>query len=69
MTAYKTVNPATGETLKEFPLATAGEVEQRAGGLEGWPSGTGNRHPVEARAKVIARVAELYRERRTSWPG
>lgn len=62
MTAYKTVNPATGETLKEFPLATASEVEaalaasQQA--FQAWRAA-----PVEARTKVIARVAELYRER------
>ncbi|MEC5181712.1 NAD-dependent succinate-semialdehyde dehydrogenase [Arthrobacter sp. CG_A4] len=63
MTAYKTVNPATGETMKEFPLATAGEVEQALAASKkafaDWRSA-----PVEARAKVIARVAELYRERR-----
>lgn len=62
MTAYKSVNPATGETLKEFPLATAGEVEQALAASKeafvDWRSA-----PVEARAKVIARVAELYRER------
>ncbi|WP_160668316.1 NAD-dependent succinate-semialdehyde dehydrogenase [Pseudarthrobacter sp. ATCC 49987] len=62
MTAYKTVNPATGETLKEFPLATAGEVE---GALAASKAAFGDWQaaPVEARAKVIARVAELYRER------
>ncbi|MEC5191267.1 MULTISPECIES: NAD-dependent succinate-semialdehyde dehydrogenase [unclassified Arthrobacter] len=62
MTAYKTVNPATGETLKEFPLATAGDVEQALAASKAafadWQAA-----PVEARAKVIARVAELYRER------
>ncbi|MHA7221828.1 NAD-dependent succinate-semialdehyde dehydrogenase [Arthrobacter sp. RHLT1-20] len=62
MTAYKTVNPATGETSKEFPLATAVEVEQALAASKeafvDWRSA-----PVEARAKVIARVAELYRER------
>ncbi|XAS64304.1 NAD-dependent succinate-semialdehyde dehydrogenase [Micrococcaceae bacterium Sec5.8] len=62
MTAYKTVNPATGETLKEFPLATAGEVEQALAASKAafadWQAA-----PVKARAKVIARVAELYRER------
>ena len=62
MTAYKTVNPATGETLKEFPLATAGEVEEALAvserAFQAWRTA-----PVEARAKVIARVAELYRER------
>jgi succinate-semialdehyde dehydrogenase/glutarate-semialdehyde dehydrogenase len=62
MTAYKTVNPATGETLKEFPLATAGEVEQALAASKeafaDWQAA-----PVEARAKVVARVADLYRER------
>lgn len=62
MTAYKTVNPATGETLKEFPLATAGEVEQALSASKkafaDWQAA-----PVETRAKVMARVAELYRER------
>ncbi|WP_346958451.1 NAD-dependent succinate-semialdehyde dehydrogenase [uncultured Arthrobacter sp.] len=62
MTAYKTVNPATGETEKEFPLATSAEVEaalaaaQQA--FQEWRTA-----PVEERTKVIARVAELYRER------
>ena len=63
MTAYKTVNPATGETLKEFPVATAAEVEQALAAsheaYRAWRSG-----PVEDRAKVMARVAELYLERR-----
>ncbi len=62
MTAYKTVNPATGETLKEFPVATAAEVEQALAASQeafrAWRSG-----PVEDRAKVLARVAELYLER------
>ena len=62
MTAYKTVNPATGETLKEFPVATAAEVEQALAASQeafrAWRSG-----PAEDRAKILARVAELYLER------
>ncbi|MEO5992365.1 MAG: NAD-dependent succinate-semialdehyde dehydrogenase, partial [Arthrobacter sp.] len=62
MTAYKTVNPATGETLKEFPLATADEVENALAAskqaFQAWQAA-----PVADRAAVIARVAELYRER------
>ncbi|MEQ4519584.1 NAD-dependent succinate-semialdehyde dehydrogenase [Pseudarthrobacter sp. B907] len=62
MTAYKTVNPATGETEKEFPLATADEVETALAAAQQafleW-----RKAPVEERTKVIARVAELYRER------
>ncbi|MDN3935975.1 NAD-dependent succinate-semialdehyde dehydrogenase [Arthrobacter sp. YD4] len=62
MTAYKTVNPATGETEKEFPLATKEEVETALAAAQQafleW-----RKAPVEERTKVIARVAELYRER------
>jgi len=62
MTAYKTVNPATGETEKEFPLATQEEVETALAAAQQafleW-----RKAPVEERTKVIARVAELYRER------
>ncbi len=62
MTAYKTVNPATGETLKEFPLATAEEMEQSVASshaaFRSWRS-----TPVEDRATVIGRVAEIYTER------
>ncbi|WP_432397609.1 NAD-dependent succinate-semialdehyde dehydrogenase [Pseudarthrobacter sp. L19] len=62
MTAYKTVNPATGETEKEFPLATKQEVETALAAAQQafleW-----RKAPVEERTKVIARVAELYRER------
>lgn len=62
MTAYKTVNPATGETEREFPLATKQEVETALAAAQQafleW-----RKAPVEERTKVIARVAELYRER------
>ncbi|MCB5272774.1 Succinate semialdehyde dehydrogenase [NAD(P)+] Sad [Arthrobacter sp. SO5] len=62
MTAYKTVNPATGETLKEFPIATAEEMEQSLASshaaFRSWRS-----TPVEDRATVIGRVAEIYTER------
>ncbi|MDJ0321085.1 NAD-dependent succinate-semialdehyde dehydrogenase [Pseudarthrobacter sp. PS3-L1] len=62
MTAYKTVNPATGETLKEYPLATAGEMEQSLAASHAayrdWSSTA-----VDERAKVIGRVAEIYTER------
>lgn len=62
MTAYKTVNPATGETEKEFPLATKEEVETALAAAQQafleW-----RKAPVGERTKVIARVAELYRER------
>ena len=62
MTAYKSVNPATGETLREFPEATDTQIGEAVTAAHeayaGWRT-----EPVESRSKVIARVAELYRER------
>ncbi len=62
MTAYKSVNPATGETLREFPEATDTEIGQAVTAAHDayarWRT-----EPVETRSKVISRVAELYRER------
>lgn len=62
MTAYKTVNPATGETLKEFAEATDAEIAEAIStahtAFASWRA-----QPVEARSKVLTRVAELYRER------
>ncbi|MCC3275253.1 NAD-dependent succinate-semialdehyde dehydrogenase [Arthrobacter sp. zg-Y40] len=62
MTAYKSVNPATGETLQEFPEATDAQISQAVTSAHeaylAWRN-----EPVASRAKVVARVAELYRER------
>ncbi|WP_037577829.1 NAD-dependent succinate-semialdehyde dehydrogenase [Phaeacidiphilus oryzae] len=63
MTAYKTVNPATGETLKEFPEATAKEIEAALAdshaAFQSW------RHSAVAdRSAVLRRVGELYQERK-----
>lgn len=63
MTAYKTVNPATGETLQVFPEATSAEISDAIARAHTeflkW-----RETPVAGRAKIITRVAELYRERK-----
>ncbi|OMH29538.1 succinate-semialdehyde dehydrogenase [Tersicoccus phoenicis] len=63
MTAYTTVNPATGETLREFDELTAdgaADVLDRSHrAFLSW-----RRTPLEVRTRVLARVAELYAERR-----
>jgi succinate-semialdehyde dehydrogenase/glutarate-semialdehyde dehydrogenase len=60
---YATVNPYTGQTEKEFPfLATAdidGVVERAHAAFGEW-----RRRPVEERAAVVAKAAELMLERR-----
>ncbi len=62
MSMYKVVNPATGATESEFPTATdaeiAGVLERTAAAFGPWSS-----TPVDARAAVLLRVADLYAER------
>jgi succinate-semialdehyde dehydrogenase / glutarate-semialdehyde dehydrogenase len=59
---FKVVNPATNQTEREFPSATDAEVEQvlerSARAYQSWRT-TGK----DERAKVLLRVAELYKER------
>jgi len=59
---YRTVNPYTGETEKEFPFLEAGEVdgvvERAHAAFEEW-----RRRPVEERAQIVGRAAELMLER------
>jgi succinate-semialdehyde dehydrogenase/glutarate-semialdehyde dehydrogenase len=59
---YATVNPYTGETEKEFPFLATGEIDgviesAHAAFLE-W-----RRRPVEERAQIVGRAAELMLER------
>jgi succinate-semialdehyde dehydrogenase/glutarate-semialdehyde dehydrogenase len=60
---YATVNPYTGQTEKEFPFLESGEidgvVERAHAGFEEW-----RRRPVEERAAIVGRAAELMTERR-----
>ncbi|MCT1801233.1 NAD-dependent succinate-semialdehyde dehydrogenase [Kocuria carniphila] len=61
--AYATVNPATGETVKEFPTATDQEIKdvvKRSGeAYKCWRN-----TPVSERAQLMHKMAELYRERK-----
>jgi succinate-semialdehyde dehydrogenase/glutarate-semialdehyde dehydrogenase len=62
MSEYKVVNPATNETEREFPTASDVQVEQvlerSAQAFKTWRTSS-----KEERAKVLAQVADLYRER------
>ncbi|HEY4096887.1 MAG TPA: aldehyde dehydrogenase family protein, partial [Baekduia sp.] len=64
MADYAVVDPATGETIKEYPTITDAELDAAIGRAhaahEGWSKGTS----VEDRAALIRRVAELHTERR-----
>src|SRR3954471_21142705 len=59
---YRTVNPYTGETEKEFPFLDNGEIdgviERAHAAFLDWRS-----RPVEERAQIVGRAAELMLDR------
>ena len=60
---YSVVNPATGETLAEYPEATDAQIQDAlAAAHEGFLAWRAT--PVAERAAVLRRAAELHRERR-----
>lgn len=63
--AYKTTNPYTNEVEKEYPQASAQEVEQALAAshrlYQQWRAGDG----LAERQAVITRLGQLLRERRT----
>ena len=64
MSDYAVVNPATGETIKEYPTITddelRGAIERADGAYKNWtPSST-----AAERAAIIRKVSDLHSERR-----
>ena len=63
MTYYKSINPATGETLQEFAAAAdeeiSGSLKKAQTAYDSW-----RQTAVPERTAVLLRVAELYRDRR-----
>jgi succinate-semialdehyde dehydrogenase / glutarate-semialdehyde dehydrogenase len=59
---YAVINPATGETVREYPTISDGELRDAIGraSQSAWASST----TPEERAAVIRRVGELHTERR-----
>jgi len=64
MSDYAVVNPATGETIKEYPTITddelRGAIERADEAYKTWTPSTS----VAARAALIQKVADLHSERR-----
>ncbi|MFD2080020.1 succinate-semialdehyde dehydrogenase / glutarate-semialdehyde dehydrogenase [Actinopolymorpha cephalotaxi] len=62
-TDYRVVDPATGETVQEYPQATNAQIAEALSradeAFEGW-----RRTPAKERAAVLTRVAELYEQRK-----
>ncbi|RUQ96950.1 NAD-dependent succinate-semialdehyde dehydrogenase [Labedella endophytica] len=61
---YAVVNPATGETLREYPTLTDAGVDEAIASAHGAYSEWSRRVSVADRAALIARVAALHTERR-----
>jgi succinate-semialdehyde dehydrogenase/glutarate-semialdehyde dehydrogenase len=59
---YQVTDPATGEVLQSFPFATDAEVEQALAGASAAYTAWSAR-PVQERAAIVKRVAELFTER------
>lgn len=59
---YQVTDPATGEVLQTYPFATDAEVEQALAGASAAYAAWSTR-PVEERAAIVQRVADLFTER------
>lgn len=68
MSTYRTVNPATGEVVEEFPTATDQDIEDAITGArktyESWRT-----LPIAERAHLMGRAAELMRHRKEPLAG
>ncbi len=62
MLTYRSTNPATGEVLAEYPGVTDAQIEEAITAAQGtfdeWKA-----RPIEERAAIVARAAELFTER------
>ncbi len=64
MSNYAVVNPATGQTLAEFPTISDAELQDAITVASEAFAGWSRRVPVGDRTALIARVAQLHTERR-----
>jgi succinate-semialdehyde dehydrogenase/glutarate-semialdehyde dehydrogenase len=64
MADYAVVDPATGETIKEYPTISDDQLDAAIGRAHAAHADWSKGRSVEDRAAVIRRVAELHTERR-----
>ena len=64
MADYAVINPATGETLREYPTISDDELRDAIGRADSAHSEWTRSSTVEERAAVIRRVGELHSEKR-----
>jgi len=64
MSDYAVVNPATGETVKEYPTITDAELDAAIGAAESAYKDWSKNTTIAERAAIMKRVGELHVERR-----
>ncbi len=64
MSTYAVVNPATGETIKEYPEISDGELRAAIGRADDAYRGWSGASSVGERAALVRRAGELHAERR-----
>jgi succinate-semialdehyde dehydrogenase / glutarate-semialdehyde dehydrogenase len=64
MSKYAVINPATGETVKQYTTATDAEISAAIDAAHSAARGWARTTSRDERAALIARVADLHRERR-----
>ena len=64
MADYAVINPATGETVREYPTITDDELRDAIGRADAAHSTWATSSTVEERAAAIRRVGELHTEKR-----
>jgi len=64
MSSYAVINPATGETLSEYPEITDAELQNAIAAAADAHATWSRKSSVADRAALIGRVAELHTERR-----
>jgi succinate-semialdehyde dehydrogenase/glutarate-semialdehyde dehydrogenase len=64
MSHYAVINPATGETLSEYPTITDADLLEAIASASAAYTDWSRRAPVADRAALVAWVAELHTERR-----
>jgi len=62
--SYAVVNPATGETIKEYPTITDAELAQAVDKVDDAYNNWSLKSSLSERAALVKRVAELHSERR-----
>src|SRR5690349_5486788 len=64
MGKYAVINPATGETVREYPVISAEDLSAAMAAAEDAHRTWGLKTSISERASLVKRVAELHSERR-----